>query len=304
MDRTGGSWYERDSPGAGINPKEILWRGDRETNRDLEVDHFPPTLFGNGRLNPTQNLVNAFPMSNGYPISHPLSGYNDQDPYNNRDPRLDLYIIRNGSTAGATNVVINTAEDGPDNNALNKTETSTRTGYYMKKHLIQTVVANPAQTNDRPRYKAYIRYTELFLGYAEAANEAYGPQGHGHIGGFCDYTAYDVIKALRQRAGITDDDPYLESIKSNQAAMRELIRNERRLELCFEGHRFWDLRRWKVPMAELTEPARGMSISGGVYTPIPTVEVRTYYDYMYHAPIPYSEVLKFSNLVQNRGWSN
>jgi len=309
MDMTGNTWYERDAPGAGENPKEILWRGDRETNRTLEVDHFPPTLFGNGRLNPTQNLVNAFPTLNGYPIGSPFGGYSDQDPYTKRDPRLDLYIIRNGSTAGASNTVIYTSIDDPNNNnALNKTETSTRTGYYMKKHLVQNVVANPAQPNDRPHYKAYIRYTELFLGYAEAANEAYGPLGHEEIyingEGINNYSAYDVIKAIRQRAGITDGDAYLESIKGNQVAMRELIRNERRLELCFEGHRFWDLRRWKVPMAELTEPARGMSISGGVYTPIPTVEVRTYYDYMYHAPIPYSEVLKFSNLVQNRGWSN
>ena len=307
MDMTGNTWYERDAPGAGENPKEILWRGDRETNRNLEVDHFPPTLYGRGRLNPTQNLINAFPGSNGYPISSPFSGYNDEDPYSKRDPRLDLYIIRNGSTAGAANTVIYTSIDDPNNNnALNNTETSTRTGYYMKKHLIQSVVANPAQPNDRPRYMAYIRYTELFLGYAEAANEAYGPLGHEEIyingEGINNYSAYDVIKAIRQRAGISGGDPYLESIKGNQAAMRELIRNERRLELCFEGHRFWDLRRWKVSMAELTEPARGISIKGGVYSQIPSVEPRTYFDYMLHAPIPYSEILKFNNLVQNRGW--
>ena len=294
MDMTGASWYERDAPGAGVNPKEILWRGDRETNRTLESDHFPPTLFGNGRLNPTQNLINAFPKKNGFPIGHPSSGYNDNDPYTDRDPRLDLYIIRNGSRAGASNVVITTAEDGPDNNALGKIETSTRTGYYMKKHLIQSVVANPAQPNDRTHYKAYIRYTEIFLGYAEAANEAYGPQGDGGHG----YSAYDVIKAIRARAGITDGDAYLESIKSNKDAMRELIRNERRLELCFEGHRFWDLRRWKAP---ITETASGMRITGDAHTPV-SVEERRYEDYMYHAPIPYSEILKFNNLVQNKGW--
>lgn len=300
LDMTGNTWYERDAPGAGENPKEILWRGDRETNRSLEVDHFPPTLYGSGRLNPTQNLINAFPTINGYPIGNPSGGYTDQAPYTNRDPRLDLYIIHNGSTAGASNVVINTAEDGPDNNALGKTETSTRTGYYMKKHLIQSTIANPAQPNDRPRYKAYIRYTELFLGYAEAANEAWGPQGNG--GGYNTYSAYDVIKAIRQRAGITGGDPYLESIKGDQTAMRELIRNERRLELCFEGHRFWDLRRWKVPLAKLTEAASGMRCSGGVYAPIPVVEQRIYSEHMYYAPIPYNEILKFNNLVQNRGW--
>ena len=80
--------------------------------------------------------------------------------------------------------------------------------------------------------------------------------------------------------------------------MRELIRNERRLELCFEGHRFWDLRRWK---ANLTESAKGMNISAATYTPI-DVEVRSYQDYMNYGPIPYGEVIKYSNLIQNDGW--
>lgn len=81
--------------------------------------------------------------------------------------------------------------------------------------------------------------------------------------------------------------------------MRELIRNERRLELCFEGFRFWDIRRWKKDM---TEAAKGMSITNGNYTILPNVEERSYQDYMYYGPIPYGEVIKFSNLVQNKGW--
>ena len=80
--------------------------------------------------------------------------------------------------------------------------------------------------------------------------------------------------------------------------MRQLIRNERRLELCFEGFRFFDLRRWK---ADLNETARGVNISDGVYNPF-DVETRSYRDYMYYGPIPYSEVLKFSELQQNAGW--
>ena len=296
MDPTGNIWYQKDAPGAGINPKEVLWRGDRVTSgsgaNDLEALNFPPTLYGKGRINPTQNLVDAFPMEDGYPITQ-SSSYDPNNPYENRDPRLGLYIIYNGSQLeGST---ITTAADGVTNDALLKTETSTRTGYYMKKLLRPGVVANPSQTNDRPGYKAYIRYTEMFLGYAEAANEAWGPQGTGSNG----YSAYDVIKAIRKRAGIADSgDPYLESIKSDKNKMRELIRNERRLELCFEGHRFWDLRRWKAP---ITEPAKGMSIIGKTHTPI-EVEKRAFTDYMYHAPIPYSEILKFNNLIQNEGW--
>ena len=80
--------------------------------------------------------------------------------------------------------------------------------------------------------------------------------------------------------------------------MRELIRNERRLELCFEGFRFWDMRRWQL---DLTKPAMGMRINQGVYTPF-EVEARNYRNYMYYGPIPYSETLKFNALEQNKGW--
>ena len=80
--------------------------------------------------------------------------------------------------------------------------------------------------------------------------------------------------------------------------MRELIRNERRLELCFEGFRFWDLRRWK---ANLNETAKGVDINNLVVNYI-EVEHRNYKDYMYYGPIPYSETLKYSNLEQNKGW--
>ena len=80
--------------------------------------------------------------------------------------------------------------------------------------------------------------------------------------------------------------------------MRDLIRNERRLELCFENIRFWDLRRWN---ANLTEPAKGVSISGNTYNYI-EVEPRKYSEYMIYGPLPYNDVLKFSNLEQNQGW--
>ncbi|MDH6312109.1 hypothetical protein M2137_000872 [Parabacteroides sp. PFB2-10] len=301
IDPLGNQWYAVsktiENLQAGVNPKEILWRSNKENNRSLEETHYPPTLFGKGRLNPTQNLVDAFPMANGYPISEGGSGYNANDPYANRDPRLDLYIIRNGSKAGPQSSTITTASDGSDNNALNKTETSTRTGYYMKKLLCQSVNANPSSATNAYHYKPFIRYTEIFLGYAEAANEAWGPTGTGAHG----YSAYDVVKAIRARAGVGKDngDAYLESIKGNKDKMRELIRNERRLELCFEGFRFWDLRRWKET---LTVPAKGMNINGGKYNVLPDVETRSYQDYMYYGPIPYGEVIKFSNLLQNKGW--
>jgi hypothetical protein len=301
LDPDGNKWYASgeaiEALPAGENPKEILWRGNKEENLGLEQDHYPPTLFGNGRLNPTQNLVDAFPMANGLPITDPSSGYDPDNPYANRDPRLEMYIIYNGSTAGPSDTEIITAADGEDNNALNQTATSTRTGYYMKKLLNQAVNVDPNSETPSYHYKPFIRYTEIFLGYAEAANEAWGPTGTGSN----TYSAYDVIKAIRQRAeiGVNATDDYLESARNDKDMMRELIHNDRRLELCFEGFRFWDLRRWKK---DITEPAKGMQISGGEYNILPQVESRAYQDYMYYGPIPNSEVIKFDNLLQNEGW--
>jgi len=294
-------WYNStggiDALAAGANSPDILWRGNVATSNDLERNNFPPTLFGRGRVNPTQNLVDAFPMANGYPISDLTnSGYNAANPYTGRDPRLNLFILVNGATAGTSNTAINTSATGTTNDALNRVETSTRTGYYLKKLLRQDINLNPNSTTTQKHFNPHIRYTEIYLAYAEAANEAWGPLATGSN----TYSAYDVIKAIRRRAGVgtSNGDPYLESIKSNKDAMRTLIRNERRLELCFEGFRFWDLRRWN---AGLNETATGVNISGTNYSII-NVENRAYQPYMIYGPVPYTETVKYSNLVQNAGW--
>jgi len=294
----GGTWYDNrteiNNLGAGINPPEILWRGDASNSRNLEEDNYPPSLFGRGRVNPTQNLVDAFPMANGYPITAAASEYRAQSPYTNRDPRLQRYIVVNSSTLGPSNTVIRT-ETGAGNDAVNQIETSTRTGYYLRKLLRQDVNLNPIGANQQRHYTARIRYTEIFLIYAEAANEAWGPDGQGSFG----FSARDVIRAIRQRAGIgaNNGDAYLASVQT-QADMRQLIRNERRLELCFEGFRFWDLRRWNE---KLTESANGIRITNGNYSIFP-VENRSFTAHMNHGPIPYGEMLKWKSLVQNKGW--
>lgn len=300
MDPNGGTYYcnytEMDNLSSTQDPKEIIWRGDMQQHTTLESENYPPTLEGNGRVNPTQNFVDAFPLLNGYPITASGRGYDAANPYANRDPRLAKYVVFNGSKLGVNDDVINTQADSPDNNGLNKVnQRSTRTGYYLRKLLRSDV--NLVTGTNKNHYVARIRYTEIFLNYAEACNEAYGPTG---TQGGCG-SAYDVIKAIRQRAGIVGDG-YLEECKNDQAKMRELIRNERRIELCFEGFRFWDLRRWAAP---INESAKGMSIvTDGTtlkYTPI-DVEGRQYSDYMIYGPIPYAEILKFPALQQNKGW--
>jgi hypothetical protein len=243
-------------------------------------------------------------MVNGYPISHPDANYDPNDPYANRDPRLNRYIVINESTQGPNDDIIITGTYGTNNDVINKENgLSTRTGYYLRKLLRPDCNPNPEFNTEQKHYTARIRYTEIFLAYAEAANEAWGPTGTGTY----PWSAYDVIKAIRNRAGVgTDnDDPYLEECKNDKDKMRSLIRNERRLELCFENHRFWDLRRWKVSLDKLNETARGMQIDKPNVDPVYTtieVEPRVYKDYMYHGPIPYQEVLKWTNLKQNAGW--
>lgn len=309
IDPNGWNWFANtkmiDNLGAtSDNPKEIIWRANVSKSHSLESDNYPPSLFGSGKINPTQNLVDAFPMANGYPISDPNSEYDAKDPYANRDPRLKAYILCNGDKIGATDGVVNTAADSKTIDGLNRENgKSTKTGYYMRKLLRSDVNLNPSSTTDMMHLTARIRTTEILLDYAEAANEAQGPKAN--VGG-ANYSAYDVIKAIRERAGLGEfgEDPYLDECAQSKDKMRELIRNERRLELCFENHRFWDLRRWK---ANLNEAAKGINITKDATTgkfiyKTFDAEERKYSDYMYYGPIPYSEILKYSNLKQNEGW--
>jgi len=309
---TGYYWYDDskvdDFKRADGNHDELLWHNydDGESN-SLEKQCFPPSLFGNGNINPTQNLVDAFPMKNGYPITSANSGYDENNPFADRDPRLEKYIIYNGNTMGNNNKVISVVMPsvGESNDDANNQENgrSTKTGYYLKKLLRSNKInLDPSSTGSAKHLGARIRYTEIFLNFAEAANEVAGPKGL--IDG-ADFSAYDVIKAIRERVGITDA-AYLDECAGDKDMFRELIRNERRLELCFENHRFWDLRRWNVDLSKLNETAKGVTITENAdkslkYT-YGDVELRNYKDYQYFGPIPYSECLKFSELAQNTGW--
>jgi hypothetical protein len=276
-----------------IDQKEMVWRKAIVTNNTREKANFPPSLYGNGNVNPTQNLVDAFPMMNGYPISHPLSLYNPANPYFNRDPRLALYIVYSGNKILTTTIITGV---GGGTNSKDSIQTSTRTGYYLRKLLREDVNLNPVSQVTKKHYDVHMRYTEIFLIYAEAANEAWGPDGTGSNG----FSARTVIAAIRKRAGISQPDKYLTSITSKDE-MRLLIRNERRLELCFEGFRFWDLRRWK---ADLTETAKGININktNTSFTAV-DVEARKFNNsFMHYGPVPYVETVKFNSLIQNKGW--
>lgn len=288
----------------GYNSSESIWQTNVSERHSLEGDFYPPSINGLGRCNPSQNLVDAFPMTNGYPITDSRSGYNPQAPYADRDARLAAYILYDGQTIGSGNTTIITGTYGDNNvNGLNYTVGySTRTGYYMRKLLRPDVNLNPSNITNQKSYDARIRWTEMFLDYAEAANEAVGP--NAAVAG-SKWTAKSVIKSLRERAGICTgvDDPYLDECAQSKEKMRELIRNERRLELCFENHRFYDLRRWQVDLNKLNETVKGAEISApnaGFKTI--DVEQRNYKQHQFFGPIPYSEILKYDALQQNSGW--
>ena len=288
----------------GYNSSESIWQTNVSERHSLEGDFYPPSINGLGRCNPSQNLVDAFPMTNGYPITDSRSGYNPQAPYADRDARLAAYILYDGQTIGSGNTTIITGTYGDNNvNGLNYTVGySTRTGYYMRKLLRPDVNLNPSNITNQKSYDARIRWTEIFLDYAEAANEAVGPEAA--VAG-SKWTAKSVIRSLRERAGICAgvDDPYLNECAQSKEKMRELIRNERRLELCFENHRFYDLRRWQVDLNKLNETVKGAEISApnaGFKTI--DVEQRSYKQHQFFGPIPYSEILKYDALQQNSGW--
>ncbi len=315
LDPQGNVWYSlKTRLDANADMDEIIWRADRSIDHNQETSNFPPSLYGRGNINPSQNLVDAFPMLDGFPKDHAKSTYDPQNPYANRDPRLAKYIVYHGSVFH--DKVISTGSDLPDEEGkmldnIGESDNKTRTGYYLKKLLYEKTAISGASLSDYYHFYPRIRYTEIFLAYAEAANDAWGPKDDRLGVG----SAYDIIKAIRKRAGIPADvdgvplerDEYLEECASDKNKMTELIRNERRLELCFENKRFWDLRRWMMP---LNESVKGMRVTldpnktdgSLIYTVIDVEDRKFDSSYQWYGPIPNTEILKWSNLKQNKGW--
>ncbi len=266
--------------------REALWFSSIAPSASgRESNFFPPIVFGKAQVNPSQNLVDAFGFSDGQPFDVNGISYDPVNPYANRDPRLAKYIVIHNSKIGATTIDITTGE-----NAIGTT--ATRTGYFMRKLLDETVSLKPGAVIGKPHSYIYFRYTEVLLNFAEAANEIGGPDAA--IEGF---TARNVIKAIRTRAGFSGilNDLYMNGLSKDDLA--KVIRNERRIELCFEGFRFWDLCRWN-DTAKLNEAVKGVNpLTLATFE----VEKRDYKPYMIYPPIPYDETLVYS-LIQNKGW--
>ena len=284
------------------NSPEVIWLSKTEKSSDMEKAFYPLNFGGSAEVVPTQELVDAFPMKNGYPITDPRSGYDENAPYKDRDPRFYSAIYHDGakvtrSTDSEVVYIFECAVGGKD--APKGTNTSP-TGYYIKKFLYRGW--NPYDLNVLTGYHPvfFFRWTQMCLTFAEAANKTVGPVDATRYG----YSARQALAWLRSRTtndGMTGivDDPYLEECAGDPDKFDALVRNEWRVETCFEGERYYNLRRWGVSLEELNATLHGVSISGSGHDRSVVVEKLRYPSLW--APIPYKD-RKRSKLVQNAGW--
>ncbi|TDW96324.1 RagB/SusD family nutrient uptake outer membrane protein [Dinghuibacter silviterrae] len=283
----------------GTNTETIFWVQIGPTTA-VETTNSPVgygSAGGGGETSPSQGLVDAYPMNNGLAITDPASGYNPLDPYSNRDPRLNATIFYNGHLWLNRNV--ETFDGGLDKPG--GTSAETKTGYYMRKFMgpFETVNSSPAEYSNTIHDFIYCRYAEILLDFAEATNEYSGPSA----------AVYNVLTSLRQRAGIAPGTNNLYGLTAgmDQDSMRAAIHNERRIEMAFEEHHFWDIRRWKTAaQAYNAAPLQGMDIqqtaSGLVYNRINVLTTAFKDPQMYFYPIPYGEVVKNPQMKQNPNW--
>ncbi len=241
-----------------------------------------------GTYNPTQNHVDLYEMSNGLSITDPKSGYDPANPYVNRDPRFYANILYNDAPWQGRKMQM--WDGGADYSSTSSSYTATR--YYSKK-MWPEVYKTPGLQTAFLNF-IFFRYGEILLNYAEAQNEASGP----------DATVYDAINQLRKRAGMPELPTGL-----TKDQLRNRIYNERAVELAFEDNRWYDIMRWKKGKELVAQKMYGMNVvknANGTFS-YTKVELagsfqRVYEDHMHLYPIPRNEVQKSKKLVQNPGW--
>lgn len=250
----------------------------------------PPSQGGGwANTQPLQNLVDAYEMTNGLPITDPASGYDPGAPYQDRDPRFYATVIYNGCK-WANSTIYTYMGSGID--GLNYKAGSTQTGYYMGGKMLDENSSLITSYKPGSHFWVFMRYGETLLDYAEAENEAAGPDQH----------VYDAINTIRMRPSVHMP-PLPEGL--SQSEMRQRIHQERRVEMALEGNRFWDIRRWKIG-TQVMKAAYGMRIhkeSDGTFQYEKfLVEDRIYQEAFDLFPIPQSEMQKDKALVQNAGY--
>lgn len=297
-------WFNPNFPG-------IIFSSRFQDENDLMERMFYPGGFqGNGEIGPTQELVDAFPMANGRPITDPLSGYDPDNPYVGRDPRFYNTIFYNTAIAkrisGAQDdmYTFENWETGPSvgKDAAGVSRNNSLTNYHIKKFVFMGLNWSDASINRQPHSKFFIRWAHMCLAFAEAANHVVGPIDDSKYG----ISAKTAIQYLRLSIEDSGSDPYIEEVAvAGETAFDALVKNERRIETCFEGTRFYDLRRWTIDLTELNNSVHRVYITQNpdlsfTYDLNFEVQKRSYTSA--YLPIPYDEMLRMNNLVQNEGW--
>ena len=298
----GFSWHNVNSP-------EIIWPSEMRQSSNLETSFYPQQFGGSALVAPTQDLVDAFPMANGYPINDKRSNYDPTHPYEGRDPRFYATIFYNGAQVrrlnNASEVMYtfecaNGGKDAPGSNEVSAT------GYYIKKFIYRNWNTNDTTKELGYRCIHFMNWTKMCLIFAEAANKYVGPTDEGTYG----YSARQAIAWLRNRPTNDDEpglgtfgDPYLDECAAEATTFEVLVKNEWRVETCFEGDRYYNLRRWATDVSEINKPIHMAKISnqsGLISYEYPVVETLKYPSLW--APIPYTEIRKCPKLLQNQGW--
>jgi hypothetical protein len=266
----------------------------------LEIANGPNGYGGWGGNLPLQNLVDDYEMNNGKPINDATSGYDPQDPYTNRDPRFYATVLHNGAQYRGRAVETFVAGGKDSKDGVDNWNTS-KTGYYLKKFINESYpLQNPwGNAGFQPWY--YFRYAEILLNFAEAANEAFGPDV---VPSGSTLSARAAVNLIRQRPSVTLPDL---PAGMSQSAMRDAIRHERRVELAFEEHRYYDVRRWKIADVTENQPAKGITITKNgstlTYATKVALDGKAFSTKMYWLPIPRAEIQASGNKIpQNPGY--
>ena len=293
------------------NPSIVFASRYNASSEAMEKMFWPGGFQGEGQMGPTQELVDAFAMADGYPVGEsPNYPYDPQHPYENRENRFYSNIFYNGLTVEVGNsnpkgtYTFETYEGGKDAPEINSK--NTRTGYYTKKFVYMGLNWADRSPSRLPHSKFFIRWAHMVLAFAEAANHVVGPTGTLYglspkeaIGWLRSRDTYDGEEGLKE-------DPYLDEIAlAGEVAFDRFLRNERRIETCFEGTWFFDLRRWTTSLGELNQAVHGAKIMlSGTSFDYQTSKVEERQFVSAYLPIPYKEVLCMTNLLQNEGWDN
>ena len=300
-------WYQKESGANAVNnfnSKEAIYFRNNTNSSSFEKYNFPVRFtLGNtshAGVCPTQNLVDAFETKNGYTVTLTTAGwscsdpeFNPQLPYDNRDPRFYQTILSDGDSFKGD--VIETSVGGSDYGLV--TNGGTATGYYLKKYVIEDVDFTPNNLITKAHYYVVFRYGEILLNYAESMMGAFNDP---------DYTDGTYTISARQALNeVRTAVPMPVITETNPVTFNELLKKERRVELAFEDHRFWDIRRWEIG-SSTQKDIYGVQIinNSGVKTYNRyKYETRVWNDRMYLYPIEQQELFKNSNLApQNPGW--